>query len=186
MVTYVDTTSHQFSHSHLLYTEEYELLIRRGTRFSGQKSVSWDAPEQLPLCLFSPDSPLFGAEESEILNNALNKTPHVITNNIWLLMDHIRTGNWASVLPRPVRSMVAEDKELEAIPLPKSGTPPSIGIAVPRREPASSLAQAFFEIATSEDVLRKLREVLYPIELKTENLKLSRKRKKLSQVGPKG
>ena len=186
VVTYIDSASHQYSHSHVLYTEEYELLIRRGTRFSGQKSVSWDALKQLPLCLFSPDNPLFGAEESEMLNSALNKTPHVITNNIWLLMDHVRTGNWASVLPRPVRCMVAEDQELEAIPLPKSGTPPSIGIAVPRREPASPLAQAFFEISTSEDVLRRLRDVLYPIDLKTEDLKRSRKRKKLPQVASKG
>ena len=131
VVTYMDSTSHQYSHSHVLYTEEYELLIRRGTRFSGQKSVSWDAVKQLPLCLFAPDNPLFGAEESEILNNALNKTPHVITDAIWLLMDLVRTGNWASVLPRPVRIMAAADKQLEAIPLPKSGTPPSIGIAVP-------------------------------------------------------
>jgi DNA-binding transcriptional LysR family regulator len=177
VVTYIDATAQHYSHSHVLYTEEYELLIRRGTRFSGQKSVSWDALRQLPLCLFSPDSPLFGAEESEMLNNALNKTPHVITNNIWLLMDHVRTGNWASVLPRPVRIMVAADKELEAIPLPKSGTAPSIGIAVPRREPASPLAQAFFEIATSEDVLGRLRDVLYPAELKTANLKTSPKRK---------
>ena len=171
VVTYMDSTSHQYSHSHVLYTEEYELLIRRGTRFSGQKSVSWDAVKQLPLCLFAPDNPLFGAEESEILNNALNKTPHVITDAIWLLMDLVRTGNWASVLPRPVRIMAAADKQLEAIPLPKSGTPPSIGIAVPRREPASPLAQAFFEIATSEDVLGRLQKVLCPAELKAANLK---------------
>jgi DNA-binding transcriptional LysR family regulator len=186
VVTYLDAVSHQYSHSHVLYTEEYELLIRRGSRFSGQKSVSWDALKQLPLCLFSPDSPLFGAEESVFLNNALNKTPHVITNHIWLLMDHVRTGNWASVLPRPVRSMVADDQELEAIPLPKSGTPPSIGIAVPRREPASPLALAFFEIATSEKVLTQLRDVLYPIDMKTGDLKPSRKRKKLPQAGLKG
>lgn len=177
VVTYIDSTSHQYSHSQVLYTEEYELLIRRGTRFSGQKSASWDAVKQLPLCLFAPDSPLFGAEESEMLNHALNRTPHVITDAIWLLMDHVRSGNWASVLPRPVRIMVAADKELEAIPLPKSGTPPSIGIGVPRREPASSLAQAFFETATSEDVLRRLQKVLYPANLKTSNLKASPKSK---------
>jgi len=179
VITYMDTASHQFSHSHVLYTEEYQLLIRRGTRFSGQKSVTWDAVKQLPLCLFAPDSPLFGAEESEILNNALNKTPHVITNAIWLLMDHVRSGNWASVLPRPVRIMVAADNQLEAIPLPKSGTPPSIGIAVPRREPASPLAQAFFEIATSDDVLGRLQKVLYPAALKAANLKAPPKRKQV-------
>ena len=88
----MDARSRQYSQSHVLYAEEYELLIRRGTRFSGQKSVSWDAVKQLPLCLFAPDSPLFGQEESEILSDALNKTPHVITNAIWMVMSEPETG----------------------------------------------------------------------------------------------
>jgi DNA-binding transcriptional LysR family regulator len=181
-VTYIDEMSRQYNRSYVLYEEEYELLIRRGTRFSGQKSVSWDNVRELPLCLFAPESQLFGAEESEMLNLALNSTPHVITNAIWMVMDHVRTGNWASVLPRLVKIMIAGDKELEAIPLPKSGTPPSIGIAIPRRDPASPLAQAFFEIATSKDVLRQLHDFLYPAELKMAHSRPSSKKKNRTRV----
>lgn len=44
------------------------------------------------LMRIDTDPPMFGAEESEILKNALGKTPHINTNTIWLVMDHVRTG----------------------------------------------------------------------------------------------
>ena len=161
-ITYVDKNSPLYRRTRVLYTEEYELLIRRGTRFSGRSTASWQDITELPLCLLMPDIPIFGTEESEILNEALSRTQHIITTAIWLVMDHVRTGEWATVLPRPVRAMIAHDKELEAIPLPKIGKPASIGIAIPHHDRSSRLAQAFFEIATSSDVLEELRGLLGP------------------------
>ncbi len=159
-VTYLDKKSRHYGRSQALYVEEYELLIRRGTRFSGEAMVPWQAIRELPLCLLMPDIRIFGAEESEILNDALTKTPHIVTSAIWMVMDHVRSGKWASVLPRPVRIMIAEDDVLEAIPLPKTGDPPSVGIVLPRMEPRSPQAEAFFEIATSSESLKTLTELL--------------------------
>jgi DNA-binding transcriptional LysR family regulator len=159
-VTYLDKKSRFYGRSQVLYAEEYELLIRRGTRFSGQATVPWQVIRELPLCLLMPESRIFGAEESEILNEALTKTPHIVTSAIWMVMDHVRSGKWASVLPRPVRIMIADDNELEAIPLPKTGDPPSVGIVLPRTEPRSPQAEAFFEIATSNDSLKSLAKSL--------------------------
>ena len=159
-ITYSDKMLRRYNRTHVLYTEEYELLIRKGTLFSGRESVSWDDLRQVPLCLLSPDNHIFGTKESEILNETLNKTSHIVTNAIWMVMDHVRTGNWASVLPRPVRIMISGDDELEAIPLPMTGTPAAVAIAIPRREPVSPMAEAFFEVATSEDVSRTLQAML--------------------------
>lgn len=159
-ITYIDRNSRFYGRSQLLYDEEYELLIRRGTRFSGEASVPWKAVGDLPLCLLMPETRIFGAEESEILNDALTKTPHIVTSAIWMVMDHVRSGKWASVLPRPVRIMIADDDELEAIPLPKTGDPPSVGIVVPKMEPRSPQAEAFFEIATSSESLKTLARLL--------------------------
>src|SRR5262249_52700220 len=75
-------------------------------------------------------------------------------------MDHVRTGRWASVLPRPVRIMVSDDAELEAIPLPSIGKTTSVGIAISKREPVSPLAEAFFELATSNEISDELRATL--------------------------
>jgi len=159
-ITYLDKNARHYSRSQALYTEEYELLIRRGTRFSGQNNVPWEALKELPLCLMIPNMGVFGAEESEILNEALRKTPHILTTAIWMVMDHVRSGKWASVLPRPVRIMISEDPQLEAIPLPPTGTPSTVGIVLPRAEPKSQPAEAFFEIARSSESLKMLAKLL--------------------------
>src|SRR5262249_5192357 len=93
-VTYLDKNLEHYSRSRVLYTEEFELLIRRGTRFSGEKFVPWEALKELPLCLLIP-SRIFGDEESEILNEAMRRTPHIVTSAIWMVMDHVRSGRWA-------------------------------------------------------------------------------------------
>lgn len=98
----------------------------------------------LHVMLQSTDSPIFGKAESEILAQILAKTPHIVTNAIWLVIDHARTGKWASVLPRPVRGMASDDPGLESIPVPNIGKASSVAIAISKRELASPLAQAFF------------------------------------------
>jgi DNA-binding transcriptional LysR family regulator len=159
-ITYLDKGLRRHCRTHTLYTEQYDLLIRKGAEFSGRTSVSWDDLARLPLCLLSPDSPIFGKSESKVLARILATTPHIVTNAIWLVMDHVRTGQWASVLPKPVRIMVAGEKDLESIPLPALGKPNSVAIAIPNREPVSPLAEAFFEIAARNHDSGNVRPIL--------------------------
>lgn len=159
-ITYLDQRLRRYCRAHVLYTEQYDLLIRKGATFSGRKSAAWEDLTKLSLCLLSPDSPIFGKAESEILAGILAKTPHIVTNAIWMVMDHVRTGKWASVLPRPVRIMASDNPELEAIPLPNIGKASSVAIAISKREPLSPLAEAFFELARSEETSSRLRQQL--------------------------
>ena len=122
--------------------------------------MRWEDLTRLSLCLLSPDSPIFGKLESEILADLLPKTPHIVTNAIWMVMDHVRTGKWASVLPRPVRIMASDDTTLEAIPLPNIGEAASVGIAISKRRPVSPLAEAFFELATSDQISAEFQAAL--------------------------
>ena len=48
--------------------------------------------------------------------------------------------------------MIAGDADLEAIPLPRQGERHSMGIVIPHRDPASPVAESFFEIASSKAV----------------------------------
>jgi DNA-binding transcriptional LysR family regulator len=164
-ITYLDQGLRRYSRTHVLYTEQYDLLIRKGTPFSGRKAAAWEDLTRLSLCLLTPESPMFGKAESEILAKILTKTPHIVTNAIWLVMDHVRTGKWASVLPRPVRIMAADDPKLEAIPLPNIGKASSVGIAIAKREPVSPLAAAFFDLARSGETSAQLRATLGHAEL---------------------
>jgi DNA-binding transcriptional LysR family regulator len=159
-ITYLDRRLRRYCRAQILYTEQYDLLIRKGTALSGKKSVPWEDLTRLSLCLLSPDLPIFGRSESEILAEALTKTPHIVTNAIWMVIDHVKTGRWVSVLPRPVRIMASDDPELEAIPLPNLGKASSVAIAISKREPVSPLAEAFFELATSERTSSQLHAAL--------------------------
>jgi DNA-binding transcriptional LysR family regulator len=134
-----------------LYDEEFQLLIHRGSRFSGRSTVSWEEVKELPLCLFTPESHFLGTEESEFLW-ADRQAPQIAAGSILLLIDHVRTGHWASVVPRPIIPMIAGDDDLEAIPLPRQGERHSMGIVIPHRDPASPVAETFFEIASSKTV----------------------------------
>ncbi len=160
VITYLDADSTNYGRARALYVEEYELLIRRGTRYSGRATVRWEDIEELPLCLLLPESRIFGTRESEALSHALSMQPHITTNAIWLLMDHVRTGKWASVLPRPVRIMIAGERDLEAIPLTPAGNQPTVGIALPRTKSESRLPEFFFDVVTSAKTLNAVRAVL--------------------------
>jgi DNA-binding transcriptional LysR family regulator len=159
-ISYLDQRLRRLARVHALYTEEYDLLIRKGTALSGRASIAWSDLKGLPLCLLSPDSPLFGKAESKVLGELLAATPHIVSNAIWLVMDHVRSGHWASVLPKPVRIMVAADEDLEAIPLPALGAANTVAIAKLKRKPAAPLADAFFDIAVSDKVIGALNRAL--------------------------
>ena len=115
-----------------------------------------------PLCLFTPESQIIGTAESELPWGKQDHLPHVATRSILVVMDYVQTGKWASVLPRPIHLMILHDGELEAIPMPKTGERPCMGIVIPHREPASAPAEAFFETATSKEVMRRLEDCLRP------------------------
>jgi hypothetical protein len=56
--------------------------------------------------------------------------------------------------------MIADDDKLEAIPLPMIGKAPAVAIAIPRREPASSMAEAFFKVATSDNASKTIHDLM--------------------------
>lgn len=158
-LTYVDQVPKKYLHVQRLYTEEYELLARKDSRFTGKKSVSWDAIRGLPLCTLSPEMRVLDEEESGNITEAQRKTRHIVANTVWVVIGHVRTGKWFSVLPRAVHAMIADamaagDDELEAIPLVRRNPAPEVGIVVPYRDRPNVLVEAFFQIATKHEILR--------------------------------
>ena len=160
-ISYLEDKSRLYKRSHALYTQEYYVLIRKGCLLSGRRSVSWEELRQIPLCLFPAETQVLGTEVSELLGEG-NLGMRLETNAMFVLLDQVRTGSWASILPKPVLFMVAGSDEFEAIPLPRTAEAGCIGIIVPHREPGCQLAEAFFEIATSTEVLNKFYEFLNP------------------------
>jgi DNA-binding transcriptional LysR family regulator len=162
-ITFLHDKLRRFSRTQLLYSHEYDLLIRRGAnKLSGRESVGWEEIKQIPLCLLTEEIETLGSEVGQILAENQRGLPHIDTTSMYVLMDHVRTGKWASILPHTVQILIAGDNELEAIPLRRAGNAaPEVGIAIPQREPASHLAEAFFEVAISREVTKRLHDSMH-------------------------
>jgi DNA-binding transcriptional LysR family regulator len=162
-ISYLDEKLRRHRYSHVLYKQEYYLLTRRNSRFSPRGPVSWDDVKGLPLCFHPAETQVFGSEVYQTIGDAHPGVPRLETNAMMILLDHVRTGNWVSILPKPVLFMIAGSSEFEAIPLPLTAEAADVGIVVPHRDPEVPLAEAFFELATSRDVLSKFHEFFHPV-----------------------
>jgi len=151
-ITYLDQQSPE-SRSYFLYTQEYYFLTKQGSKHLPPKAIDWDDLKGIPLCIFPSETQVYGMEVVATLGSPHPNTPRIETNNMMVLLGHVGTGEWASVLPKPVLFMIAGSDEFTVMPLPRTPEAGGIGIVVPQRKTESPLAEAFFRIATSPDVL---------------------------------
>jgi DNA-binding transcriptional LysR family regulator len=160
-ITYTNEYSPDKYRSKVLFEENYELVMRRGSPWS-RASLGWSDLAQIPLCVLPPKTLLFNPDAVELLNDVLKQSHHIVTNSIFMVMDHVRTGLWATILPTTVRVTFAGDKELEAVPLPQTDTAYPVGLVLPPLEMQSWLAVSFFNIATSSKILKQIDTLLNP------------------------
>ena len=157
-LNYLDEKTQRYKFSHPLYKQEYYLLCQKGSKFLRMGPITWERVKEMPLCLYPSETHVFDPHVYEIIGEPAPGQLRVETNAMMVLLDHVRSGKWASILPKPVLFMVAGNDEFEVAPLPRSKSPGTVGLIVPQREPACHLAEAFFHIATSPDVLETFNE----------------------------
>lgn len=151
-LTYIDQNAKRYLHAYKLYTEEYEFLARRKSASHGMRSGD-------SRCVFSPRRCECWTKRNPGHYRSASRSRHIVANTVWVVIGHVRTGKWFSVLPRAVHAMIADataagDDELEAIPLVRTTPAPEVGIVAPYRDPPSPLVESFFAIATRREVLR--------------------------------
>jgi DNA-binding transcriptional LysR family regulator len=157
-ITYLDEEACRHSRTHMLYTETYSLLIRKGSKFSRRTSVSWADLSSLPLCLLVPEMQHPGFLATEIPGHLGPNVPRIETNSILALYEHVQSGKWASVLPASFARGRGCGADLEAIPLLKAGQAPAVGLMIPDRDLSFPLAEVFFSAAASATDRQPLRK----------------------------
>lgn len=127
-----------------LLAESYRLLIARDTRLGQAQAVDWAEVATVPLSLLTVDM-----QNRRIIDRRLHLAgadirPVLESNSMIVLMSHVRTGQWATVLP----ALLAEsllgtgDASISAIPIREREAPPVIGLVYPQREPLLPLTAA--------------------------------------------
>ncbi|MDE2229165.1 MAG: LysR family transcriptional regulator [Alphaproteobacteria bacterium] len=120
-----------------LYREHYRLLISADSPLGNRRSVTWAEVAHIPLCLLTPDN-----QNRRIINRLLSESgsgedevPTLESNSMTVLVSHVRTGRWASVMPAILAETLGLTGSVRAIPIVEPAAFYTIGLIVRNREP---------------------------------------------------
>jgi DNA-binding transcriptional LysR family regulator len=136
-----------------------------GGRFHHQEAVSWRQAATLTLCLLTPDMQNRRIIDGLFVDGRAGKPQiKVETDSFVALIAHVRSGEWSSVVPNTLLTLVghgnAQMQGLRAIPLIEPRASQTIGFVVSDRDPLSPLAHALLKSARQLDVSVGLRQLL--------------------------
>ncbi len=118
-----------------LYHERYMLLTSADAPLGNRDEVTWSEVAQVPLCLLTPDMQNRRIIDRLLQGAGSEARPTLESDSMILLFSHVRTGRWASVMPRKLAETLGLTDTIRAIPITKPEAVQTIGLVVPSREP---------------------------------------------------
>jgi DNA-binding transcriptional LysR family regulator len=125
-----------------LYREHYCLLAAAGGPHGDRDQVTWAEVAQVPLCLLTTDMQNRRIIDRYVRSAGAEPAPTLESNSMILLFSHVRTGQWASVMPARLADTLGLTDTIRAIPIIGNEPYPTIGLVVPHREPMTPLTAA--------------------------------------------
>jgi DNA-binding transcriptional LysR family regulator len=141
-VTYVDNEPIGRVQTVPLYREQYRLVTSENSPLGDRDQVTWAEVGQIPLCLLTPDTQSRRIIDSRLRSAGCEATPTLTSDSMTVLFTHIRTGQWASVMPMQLAEVLGLVGMIRVIPIVGHEPPPTIGLVVPQREPTTPLTAA--------------------------------------------
>jgi DNA-binding transcriptional LysR family regulator len=130
-----------------LYRERYRLVTADGGPFDGRASVTWAETGQLPLCLLTPNMQNRRIIDQQIRESGAEPAATLESNSMIVLMTHVRTLRWASIMPEILVDALGPMAGVRAIPITAPDLEHTIGLVAPRREPSTPMVTALVAIA---------------------------------------
>nr|CAD6620609.1 LysR family transcriptional regulator [Rhizobium sp. Khangiran2] len=146
-ITYLDNEPLGRVTSVPLYAERYTLVTAEGTLYSDRDTVTWHEMANVRLCLLTPDM-----QNRRIINQHLEQAgvtvePTLESNSMVVLLSHVSTGQWASIMPRNVAHSFGFAKEIRMIPIVEPEASHLVGLVATHREPFTPLVSALLHQA---------------------------------------
>ncbi|ODA66639.1 Hydrogen peroxide-inducible genes activator [Methyloligella halotolerans] len=130
-----------------LYDEHYRLLLAADHPLAGRSSVTWEEASQIPLCLLTPDMQHRRIIDGLLGASGTQAAPTLESDSMVALFAHVRTGQWASVMPAKLAQVMGLTATMQAIPIVDPEVTHSIGLVVPQRDPMTPLINALVQEA---------------------------------------
>ncbi len=144
-VTYLDNEPLGRVVSLPLYRERYRLIAAAGSPLSDLESVTWAEVATLPLCLLTPDMQNRRLIDQHLAEAGVSVRPSLESNSMIVLFSHIRTGEWASIMPLNLAETLGFAEPIRAIPIVEPDASHLVGLVAAAREPRSPLVAAFLD-----------------------------------------
>ena len=125
-----------------LYKESYCLVTGADAPLGRRAQVAWKELSQLPLCLLTPDMQTRRIIDRMLKRGKAEPRPTLESDSTLLLLAHVRTGRWASIVPAKVAETMEPGDAIRVIPIVEPAAIHSIGLVVPAREPMTPLTAA--------------------------------------------
>ncbi len=132
-----------------LYRESYRFICAETSPFADRDEVGWDEIADIPLCLLTPDM-----QNRRIIDQSFREVGRTVTsklesNSTVVLMAHVGTGDWGTILPQHMAGFLAAGKPVRIIPLREPTRHHAVGLIAPHREPHTPVLTALLREAAS-------------------------------------
>jgi DNA-binding transcriptional LysR family regulator len=125
-----------------IYHERYRLVVAKGSPMGGTGKKTWGSVANLPLCLLTPDTHNRRMVEALMRDNGGAPRISLESNSMTVLFSHVRTGEWASVVPEKLANSLAIEAAFDTLPITEPDVVHTIGLVVPLRDPTTGLIAA--------------------------------------------
>ncbi|NBN63881.1 LysR family transcriptional regulator [Pannonibacter tanglangensis] len=148
-ITYLDPAPARRVEVRPLYLETYCLLMRADAPLAHLPALTWGEVGRQALCLLSSDMQNRRIIDRHLAAAGVPSSPMVESNSIVVLVSHVLTGRWMSVVPAKFAGHVVTRGELVAVPVvadvPEAGQ--QVGLVVAQRDPHTPMLQALIDVA---------------------------------------
>lgn len=125
-----------------LYDERFRLLTARASELGRQSAATWAEVGRLPLCLLTPDMQNRRIVDQMLRDAGVASEPTLVSNSTIVLVSHVRTGRWSSVLPPILADSIGLPDAVASIPIVEPDVAHAVGLVVPHREPTTPMVAA--------------------------------------------
>ena len=125
-----------------LYSERYVLVCRDDGPFAARAFVGWAELGSLTLGLLTPDMQNRRIIGGHLSQAGVTVAPRLETNSTIVLISHVLSGGWATILPRRAAEVFLTGAPLVAVPITDPDARHAVGLIAPWREPHTPVIQA--------------------------------------------
>ncbi|MEB2847675.1 LysR family transcriptional regulator [Rhizobiales bacterium RZME27] len=136
-----------------LYAEHYTLVTSEGTPLSDRKEVTWKDMAGLRLCLLTPDNQNRRIINQHLASAGVDVRTMLESNSMVVLLAHVGTGRWASIMPRNVARSFGFSAQIRTIPIVEPKASHVVGLVATHREPFTPLVSALLHEARNLGVI---------------------------------